>query len=100
MAAQVPFHQLDREWDARFNVPTDDDLAMLISAIKSEAQAGKYKYCLVSGVEIGDRPFHTDYLIKHVHCAFIFNNRVSKASILKNLTIKQGNGYYLVPRVS
>lgn len=98
MAANVPFHQLDREWDARFNVPTDDDLAILISAIKSEASAGKYKYCLVSGVEIGDRPFHTDYLIKHVHCAFVFNNRVSKASILKNLTIKQGNGYYLVPR--
>ena len=30
--------------------------------------------------------------------AVIFNNRASKSSILKNWNVKQGNGYYLVPR--
>lgn len=94
----VPFHHVDREWDARFNVPTDEDLQTLIAATKAEAQAGKFRYCLVSGVEIGQRPFQDDYLIKHVHLCLVYNNRVSKASILKNLMIKQGNGFYLVPR--
>lgn len=94
----VPFHHLDREWDARFNVPTEEDLDSLLSAIKSEATAGKYRYCLVSGVEIGERPFQDDYQIRHVHVAMMFNNRVSKSAILKNLSVKQGNGYYLVPR--
>lgn len=94
----VPFHHLDREWDARFNVPTDDDLEMIVSAVKSEAQTGKFRFVLVSGVEIGTRPFQDDYLIRHVHLALVYNNRVTKSSILKNLAVKQGNGYYLVPR--
>lgn len=94
----VPFHTLDREWDARFNVPTDEDLELLLSAIKSEAQQGKFRFVLVSGVEIGTRPFHDDYLIRHVHVALLYLNRVSKSSILKNINVKQGNGYYLVPR--
>lgn len=94
----VPFHTLSREWDARFNVPTDEDLGLILSAIKQEVSAGKFRYVLVGGVEIGDRPFMNDYLIKHVHVALIYNNRVSKSSILKNLQFKQGNGYYLVPR--
>lgn len=94
----VPFHTLDRQWDGRFNVPTDEDLASLLAAIEGEYHAGKFKYILVGGVEIGDQSFRDDYLIKHVHVAAIFNNRVSKASILKNWNIKQGLGYYLVPR--
>ena len=94
----VPFHTLDREWDARFNVPTDDDLEILLAAVKAESAQGKLRYVLVSGLEIGTRPFHDDYLIRHVHVALLFMNRVSKQSILKNLCVKQGNGYYLVPR--
>jgi hypothetical protein len=96
--AFVPFHQLDREWDARFNVPTEDDLQVILAAIKSEAAQGKFRYALVSGVEVGTRPYHNDYLIRHVHVALLYLNRVSKSSILKNLCVKQGNGYYLVPR--
>nr|QTZ83165.1 MAG: replication protein [Phoenicopteridae parvo-like hybrid virus] len=96
--AFVPFHQLDREWDARFNVPTEEDLDLLLAAVKEQAQQGKFRYVCVGGVEIGTRPFHDDYLIRHVHVAIIFNNRTSKSAILKNLSIKQGNGYYLVPR--
>lgn len=94
----VPFHQVDREWDARFNVPTDADLELLLAQVNSEFQAGKYRYVLVSGLEIGTKPFQPDYLIRHVHVAMVFINRVSKSSILKNLQVKQNLGYYLVPR--
>lgn len=94
----VPFHHVDREWDARFNVPTEEDLQNLLSAIKAQVDAGKFRYCLVGGVEIGQRPYQDDYLIRHVHCGFVYNNRVTKSSIIKNLGIKTGNGYYLVPR--
>lgn len=88
----VPFHQLDREWDARFNVPTDEDLDLILQSVKSEAQQGKFRFALVSGLEIGTRPFQDDYLIRHVHLCLLYNNRVSKSSILKNLSVKQGNG--------
>lgn len=94
----VPHHTVDREWDARFNVPTQEELDLLLANVKSEAQAGKYRFVLVSGVEIGTKPYQQDYLIRHVHVAFVFINRVSKSSILKNLQIKQNLGYYLVPR--
>lgn len=94
----VPFHHVDREWDARFNVPTESDLELLITSIKAETEAGKFRYALIGGVEVGTRPFQDDYLIRHVHVCLVYNNRVSKSSILKNLNVKQGNGYYLVPR--
>lgn len=94
----VPFHHVDREWDARFNVPTQEDLDVIVASVKAEVQAGRFKYVLVSGVEVGSRPFQDDYLIRHVHLALVYNNRVTKSSILKNLGVKQGNGYYLVPR--
>lgn len=94
----VPFHHVDREWDARFNVPTENDLELLLANIRAESLAGKHRYALVSGVEVGTKPFQPDYLIRHVHVAMVFINRVSKSSILKNLQIKQDLGYYLVPR--
>ena len=94
----VPFHHVDREWDARFNVPTQADLDLLVANVQAEAQNGKYRYVLVSGVEVGTKPYQPDYLIRHVHVAMVFINRVSKSSILKNLQIKQDLGYYLVPR--
>lgn len=94
----VPFTHQDRQWDGRFNVQTDDDLDRLLTALKSEWDAGKLRYILCSGVEIGTRPYQDDYQVRHVHTAAIFHNRVSKSAILKNWSIKQGNGYYLVPR--
>lgn len=94
----VPFHHVDREWDARFNVPTEQDVQSLLRCVKEQFQASKFRYVLVSGIEVGSKPFQPDYQIKHVHVAMIFNNRVSKSAILKNLNIKQDLGYYLVPR--
>lgn len=94
----VPFTTEDRQWDARFNVQSDQDLTGLLNSIESENERGKFKYILVGGVEIGTRPYQDDYQIKHVHVAAIFHNRVSKRAILKNWNIKEGNGYYLVPR--
>lgn len=97
-AKTVAFTTEDRQWDARFNVQDDADLTRLLDAITSEWERGKFKYILVGGVEVGTRPYQDDYQIKHVHVAAIFHNRVSKRSILKNWNIKEGNGYYLVPR--
>jgi hypothetical protein len=94
----VPFHHVDREWDARFNTPTDEDVDRTVRHIKAQFQQGKFRYVLVSGIEIGTKPFQPDHLIRHIHVAMVFNNRVSKSSILKNLWIKQDLGYYLVPR--
>lgn len=94
----VPFLHKDRQWDARFNVQRDEDLTALLAAIKSNFDTGVLKYILVGGVEIGTRPYQDDYLVRHVHVAAIFHNPISKSAILKNWAIKQGNGYYLVPR--
>lgn len=92
------FSTEDRQWDARFNVQTEEDLTNLVDAAKREFNSGKIKYLLIGGVEVGTKEYQDDFGIKHVHVALIFFNRVSKRSILKNLAIKQGNGYYLVPR--
>lgn len=94
----VSYQTEDRQWDARFNVQADEDLSALLEGIKQLDSEGRFKYVLVGGVEIGTRSYQDDYGIKHVHCAFIFNNRHSKRSILSTLKVKEGNGYYLVPR--
>jgi hypothetical protein len=94
----VTFQTEDRQWDARFNVQLDEDLEQLLQSITKEFNTGKLKYALVGGVEIGTKEYQDDFGIRHVHCAFIYVNRVSKRSIIKNLNIKVGNGYYLVPR--
>lgn len=88
----------DRQWDARFNVQLDADLQELLGAAKREFESGKLRYILVGGVEIGTKQYQDDFGIKHVHVALLYVNRVSKRSVLKNLSVKQGNGYYLVPR--
>jgi len=94
----VPFTHEDRQWDCRFNVQTDGDLDTLTGAIKREDAAGKFKYILIGGPEIGTKSYQDDYGIRHVHVCVIFHNRTSKRAILKNWEIKEGNGYYLVPR--
>lgn len=94
----VPHSYEDRQWDIRVNVQTDDYLQEIIENVMLENVAGKFKYCLVGGLEIGTRPNHSDYKVRHFHAAVIFNNRASKASIIKNWGIKEGNGYYMVPR--
>jgi hypothetical protein len=98
MTKAVGFKTEDRQWDARFNVQTEQDLANLISATEAMVLDGKLKYVLIGGVEIGTRPTQDDYQVRHVHMAIILHNRMSKASLLKHLGIVQGNGYYLVPR--
>ena len=97
-ASKVSYVTQDRQWDARFNVQDPIDLANLLSHLKAEWDAGRLRYILVGGTEVGTRPNQDDYQVKHVHVAAIFHNRVTKSSILKNWGIKQGNGYYLVPR--
>lgn len=93
----LPGHE-DRQWDARINVQTDEYLEDVVQAIKDEDSKGKFKYILIGGLEVGTKPTQDDYQVRHVHIAAIFHNRASKSSILTNWHIKQGNGYYLVPR--
>lgn len=95
---QVSYTHEDRQWDARINVQTKEYFTSIVNNIKAEQLKGKFKYILIGGIEVGTRPNQGDYQIKHVHIAVIFNNRASKASILKNWGIIEGNGYYLVPR--
>jgi len=94
----VSYTYEDRQWDARFNIQTDEYFDTIVDAIKSENTKGKFKYILISGPEIGTRPYQDDYQIRHIHVCVIFNNRATKSSILKNWKIVEGNGYYLVPR--
>lgn len=94
----VPYTREDRQWDVRINVQDDDYLASIVENVMLENVAGKFKYVLLGGLEIGTRPNHSDYQVRHIHAAVIFHNRASKASIIKNWGIKEGNGYYLVPR--
>ena len=88
----------DRQWDARFNIQEDGSLQRLLDGAKQDWDAGRLRYILIGGVEVGTRPYQNDYQIKHVHVAAIYHNAVSASSILKNWGIKRGNGYYLVPR--
>lgn len=76
----------------------DEDLKKLVECVKEDFEGGRIKYVLVGGVEIGTKSYQDDYGIKHVHVAVIFHNRCSKRSILRKWGIKEGNGYYMVPR--
>lgn len=96
---RVAYQHEDRQWDARINVQTDEYLDTIRSNITRQyTERGHLKYILIGGCEIGTKPSQDDYKIRHVHIAAIFNNRVSKAAIIKNWGIIEGNGYYLVPR--
>ena len=94
----VAYTHEDRQWDARFNTPTEEYLEQLLCNIRTLNDQGKFKYILVSGVEIGTRPHQNDYQCKHVHVAIILHNRMSKSSLLRHFGIVEGHGYYLVPR--
>lgn len=98
MERQVSYKTEDRQWDARFNVQAPGAIQRILNAIKDEHNRGKFKYILVGGIEIGTKPTHGDYQVEHVHVAAILHNRTSKAAILKNWAIREGDGYYLVPR--
>lgn len=98
MSNCVTHQTMDRQWDIRVNVPTDEYLQQLVENIMTEHGSGKFRYILIGGVEIGTRPNQTDYKVKHVHIAAIFHNRVTKSSIIKNFGIVEGHGYYMVPR--
>ncbi|KAF0683640.1 Aste57867_24312 [Aphanomyces stellatus] len=98
MSKNVPYAQEDRQWDARFYVPTDDDVVNLVTRVMEMGASGKYKYLLVSGVEVGTRPQNGDYRLRNVHMCIITYNKISKGAILKALDFKEGQGYYLSPR--
>lgn len=94
----VAYNREDRQWDARFNLRDSNHLLDLVALCMELYANGRFQYVLVGGAEIGTNSKTDDYQKLHVHCAFIFRNRISKASILRNLDINEADGYYLVPR--
>lgn len=88
----------DRQWDIRVNVQDDDYLQAIVENVMLEAVAGKIQYVLIGGLEIGTKPNHSDYKVRHVHIALMLHNRTTKGAIIKNFGIIEGNGYYMVPR--
>lgn len=96
--SSVPYTFQDRQWDARFNLPTDEELEDFIQHGRDLFATNRLRYLLIGGVEIGEKPLQDDYKIKHVHVAMLFVNPITKSAILKHLGVKQGYGYYLVPR--
>nr|QTE03781.1 MAG: replication protein [Grus japonensis parvo-like hybrid virus] len=97
--AEVPHKHEDRQWDIRLNIGDDNEyLEEIKTSVELEHVNGKFKYILLSGVEVGTQPTHSDYQVRHIHAAVIFHNRASKASILNNWHVKEGKGYYMVPR--
>lgn len=95
---EVAYGTKDRQWDARFNVQSDEYLVLITGRIMEEYGKGKYKWVYIGGVEIGTCPTHSDYKVRHVHVGVICNNPTSKQALLANWGIVEGNGYYLVPR--
>lgn len=98
MSKEVSYQHEDRQWDIRINVQEDTYLQAIVENAMLMWSDGKLRYILVGGPEVGTRPNQGDYQIRHIHVATIFHNRISKSSIIKHLGIKEGNGYYLVPR--
>lgn len=96
--SEVAMRTEDRQWDCRFNISNEEYLDNFIETITTMDANGKFKYILVSGIEIGTQSQHDDYGKKHVHVAIILNNRMSKQSLLRNLKVDTSLGYYLVPR--
>lgn len=94
----VPYRHQDRQWDIRINVQEDDYLSEVVSNIMEQWAEGHLKYILVGGCEIGAKPLQSDYKVRHVHIAAIYHNVHSKMSIIKSFGIREGNGYYMVPR--
>lgn len=92
MSKSVNYTTEDRQWDARINVQEETYLQVILDNIKFMDTAGKFKYILVSGVEIGTRPHQNDYGVKHIHLCILLHNRMSKSSLLKNIGIIEGNG--------
>lgn len=98
MTKTTPFNYQDRQWDARFNLPTQEDVDSLCERANQLFADGKLRYLLIGGLEIGANPKQDDFGIRHCHVALYFHNPIAKTTILKHLGIKQGYGYYLVSR--
>ncbi|KAG9416295.1 hypothetical protein AC1031_000690 [Aphanomyces cochlioides] len=90
--------EFDRQWDCRFNINSEDYLMMLVAAIEEHYAEGKIRYVLVSGIEVGTKPQHTDYQVEHVHVALILHDLMTAMAILKKWGINLSLGYYLKPR--
>ena len=97
-ATDSAWKDFDRQWDARFNIPSEDYLLMLIAAIEEHYAEGKIRYVLVSGIEVGTKPNQNDYAVEHVHVALILHDRMTASAIMKKWGVNLAYGYYMKPR--
>ncbi|KAH9124338.1 hypothetical protein LEN26_008350 [Aphanomyces euteiches] len=88
----------DRQWDIRLNLKSAEYLEELVAAIVEHFATGRIKYVLVSGVEIGTKPNHSDYQVEHVHIALILHDRMTSQAILKKWNVDRSLSFYMVPR--
>lgn len=89
----------DRQYDIRLNIKSEEYLyETIVPAITDHFASGRIKYVLVSGIEIGTRPTHTDYQVEHVHIALILHDRMTVQALLKRWMVDMALSYYIVPR--
>lgn len=88
---------LNREWDLRVNVDTDDQLDILLCNIKAKLHL--LSYVLVGGLEIGTNPHTTDYQHRHTHIIIILKDRKTGNSVVKNFELSTFGQYYIKKRI-
>lgn len=83
------------QWDIRINVPTQEDVQLVLDMVHRRFAEDNIIYCHVSGVEKSGLSGQ-----RHVHIALILQNWTSKNSIIRKYIINPGHGFYVVARDS
>jgi hypothetical protein len=81
------------QWDLRINVPTADDVALVLDNVHRRFSEDNIIYCHVSGVEKSGVSGQ-----RHVHIALILQNWTSKNSIIRKYILNPGHGFYVAAR--
>eukprot|EP00918_Siedleckia_nematoides_P083677 GHVU01183432.1.p1 GENE.GHVU01183432.1~~GHVU01183432.1.p1 ORF type:complete len:361 (+),score=34.47 GHVU01183432.1:558-1640(+) len=97
MAGSELAHRSD-EWDIRINVEDEDDCHTILQNLDRMWNFERVRYAHCSSIEIGDIPGRSSYGKKHVHIALVLANYTSKASIMKKLLLRKGEGWYIQAR--
>ena len=86
----------DRQWDCRFNSPSEESDDAIVQLAKAACDASRLRYVLIGGPEVGNNPKQDDYGCRHVHVAVVSHNPLARSTILSIFGIKRG--FYCVSR--
>lgn len=81
------------QWDLRINVPTLEDVDLVIANIRRRFEEDNIVYVHVSGVEKS-----TTSEQQHVHIALILQNWTSRNSIIRKYILNPSHGFYVAAR--